>query len=155
MSQYKLKTKEFIFSEMLKIQKALVQHFETSLGMTEADAQIDTESGFGGEAEARREANMEILQAETPHYEQNMHDLHLLENMIAHLEEAIQIAPGAVVLTDSLNFVIGVSMPTFYVENKAYIGISTHAPIYASLVNKHIGDTAYFGKQAYLIEDIF
>ncbi len=155
MSQYKLKTKELIFSEMLKIQKALVRHFETSLGMTEADAQIDAEAGFGGEAEARREASMEILEAEAPHYEQNIHDLHLLENLVAHLEEAIQIAPGAVVLTDSLNFVIGVSMPTFDVENKTYIGISTHAPIYASLVNKQIGDTIHLGEQSYLIEDIF
>lgn len=155
MSQYKLKTKALIFSEMLKIQAALIQHFETSLGMTEANTQIDEEAGFGGEAEARRAASMEILEAEAPHYEQNVRDLRLLENMAAHLEEATQIAPGTVVLTDSLNFVIGVSMSPFDVENKSYLGISTHAPIYAALVEKQIGDTVHFGKQAYLIEDIF
>ena len=155
MSQYKLKTKELIFSEMLKIQQALVQHFEKSLGMTEANAQIDEEAGFGGEAEARRAASMEILEAEAPHYDQNVRDLRLLENMAAQIEESTQIAPGTVVLTDSLNFVIGVSMSAFNVENKPYIGISTHAPIYAQLVEKQIGDTVHIGKQSYLIEDIF
>lgn len=155
MSQYKLKTKELIFSEMLKIQQALVQHVETSLGITEANTQLDEEAGFGGEAEARREASMEILEAEAPHYEQNVRDLRLLQNMVAQIEEATQIAPGTVVMTDSLNFVIGVSMSAFNVENKPYIGISTHAPIYASLVDKQIGDTVHLGKQTYLIEDIF
>ncbi|MFN8354708.1 MAG: hypothetical protein U0Y10_09690 [Spirosomataceae bacterium] len=155
MSQYKLRTKTLIFSEMIKRQKELIHQVEHSLSTIEANAEVGEEAGFGGEAEARREASMELLEAGSPHYDHNWRDLQLLEKLASELEEGSEIAPGSVVLTDSLNFVIGVSMTPFEVEQKRYIGISTHAPIFASLVGKQIGQIIHLGNKTYVIEDIF
>lgn len=155
MSQYKLRTKALVFDEMLNRQKGLVYAVEDSLEAIAENANINEGAGFRGDAEARREEMIETFEAIKPHYKQNQRDLQTLENMVVRLDIIEFVAPGAIIMTDSLNFVVGISMLPFEVEGKKYIGISTKAPIYVLLAGKHIGEVVHNGRQTYLIEDIF
>lgn len=65
-----------------------------------------------------------------------------------------EITEGNVVLTDKLNFVIGLSFKDFEWENKKFVGISTEAPIFSALVGKREGDKVEFNGISYTIEEI-
>lgn len=62
-----------------------------------------------------------------------------------------QVEPGALVLTDSLNFYIGISASQFEHEDRKFIGIQTDAPIYAALEGKKSGDELDFNEKKYKI----
>lgn len=65
-----------------------------------------------------------------------------------------EITEGNVVLTDKVNFVIGLSFKDFEWENKKFVGISTQAPIFDALVGKRAGDKLEFNGINYTIEEI-
>ncbi|WP_312313751.1 hypothetical protein [Empedobacter brevis] len=65
-----------------------------------------------------------------------------------------EITEGNVVLTDKVNFVIGLSFKDFEWENKKFVGISTQAPIFEALVGKRAGDKIEFNGIKYTIEEI-
>jgi len=65
-----------------------------------------------------------------------------------------QVEPGALVLTDSLNFYIGISASLFEYEGRKFIGLNTDAPIYAALEGKKAGDEADFNGTIYKILEI-
>ncbi|QHC84840.1 hypothetical protein AS589_08675 [Empedobacter brevis] len=65
-----------------------------------------------------------------------------------------EITEGNVVLTDKVNFVIGLSFKDFEWENKKFVGISTQAPIFEALVEKRAGDKIEFNGIKYTIEEI-
>ena len=78
-----------------------------------------------------------------------------LENFKELRPELIdEITEGNVVLTDKLNFVIGLSFKDFEWENKKFVGISTEAPIFGALVGKREGDKVEFNGIEYTIEEI-
>lgn len=78
-----------------------------------------------------------------------------LENFKELRPELIdEITEGNVVLTDKLNFVIGLSFKDFEWENKKFVGISTEAPIFGALVGKREGDKVEFNGISYTIEEI-
>lgn len=78
-----------------------------------------------------------------------------LENFKALRPELVnEITEGNVVLTDKLNFVIGLSFKDFEWENKKFVGISTQAPIFDALVGKRAGDKLEFNGIDYTIEEI-
>ncbi|MGU9939813.1 hypothetical protein ACNFNZ_14720 [Empedobacter brevis] len=65
-----------------------------------------------------------------------------------------EITEGNVVLTDKVNFVIGLSFKDFEWENKKFVGISTQAPIFEALLGKRAGDKIEFNGIKYTIEEI-
>ena len=71
-----------------------------------------------------------------------------------HPELVDEITEGNVVLTDKLNFVIGLSFKDFEWENRKFVGISTEAPIFSALVGKREGDKVEFNGISYTIEEI-
>lgn len=78
-----------------------------------------------------------------------------LENFKTLRPELVdEITEGNVVLTDKMNFVIGLSFKDFEWENKKFIGISTQAPIFEALVGKRAGDRLEFNGINYTIEEI-
>lgn len=66
-----------------------------------------------------------------------------------------EVEPGALVLTDSLNFFIGISATMFDHEGEKYIGLNVDAPIYAALQGAKAGDEVEFNNQKYKIKEIF
>lgn len=78
-----------------------------------------------------------------------------LDNFLNLNHDAKQkVEPGALVLTKTLNFYIGVSASMFKYEGKTYIGLETNAPIYAALMNAKAGDQIQFNGQTYDIEEV-
>ena len=64
------------------------------------------------------------------------------------------VEPGALVLTDSLNFYIGISATMFTYENKSYIGLDVEAPIYSEFNGAKAGDVISFKDQKYKILEV-
>lgn len=65
-----------------------------------------------------------------------------------------EITNGNVVLTDKVNFVIGLAFKDFEWKNKKFIGISVEAPIFAELQWKKEGETLVFNQVEYKIKEI-
>ena len=65
-----------------------------------------------------------------------------------------EVEPGALVLTNSLNFFIGITSTMFDYEGKKYIGLNTDAPIYAALMGAKAGDNIAFNGQEYKIQEV-
>lgn len=65
-----------------------------------------------------------------------------------------EVGPGSLVLTDSLNFYIGISATMFNYENKTYIGLDVDAPIYSELNEAKAGDEITFKDQKYKILEV-
>lgn len=61
---------------------------------------------------------------------------------------------GALVLTDSLSFFVGIASAAFEYEGKSYIGLNTDAPIYEALWDAKAGDEVAFNEQKYKIAEI-
>lgn len=64
------------------------------------------------------------------------------------------VEPGALVMTDSINFFIGISTAQFEYDGKMYMGLNTQAPIYSALQNKSKGAEIHFNNRTYKISDI-
>lgn len=65
-----------------------------------------------------------------------------------------EVGPGSLVLTDSLNFYIGISATMFNYKNKTYIGLDVDAPIYSELNGVKAGDEITFKDQKYKILEV-
>lgn len=65
-----------------------------------------------------------------------------------------KVEPGALVLTDSLNFYIGISASLFEFDGKSYIGLETAAPIYSEIKDAQVGDEVIFKGKKYKILEI-
>lgn len=65
-----------------------------------------------------------------------------------------EVEPGALIMTDLLNFYIGISATLFEYRDKKFIGLEVNAPIYSAFQNSKIGDQIIFNDQKYSILDI-
>lgn len=70
-------------------------------------------------------------------------------------QEMETVGPGAIVITDEVSFFIGVALGVIHGEEKAYMGISTSAPIYKSMSGKEVGSSFSFRDKNYTIQEIF
>src|SRR5690606_32836603 len=65
-----------------------------------------------------------------------------------------KVEPGAMVLTDSLNFYIGISASMFEYDGKKFIGLEPNAPVYAAIQDAKKGDSVSFNQHQYEILEI-
>lgn len=65
-----------------------------------------------------------------------------------------QVQPGAVVVTNKMTFLVGVS-GEFESEGKKVYGISTLAPIYEVMKNKKTGDSFSMNSSSFTIENVY
>ena len=78
-----------------------------------------------------------------------------LENIRGlNFDSKSEVVPGAIVETNNVNFVIGVSSPMFELEGKKFIGVSTEAPIYKCMEGKGPGDECVYNKSSFKIVSI-
>jgi len=64
-----------------------------------------------------------------------------------------RVGPGSVVLTDARNFFVAIAR-TFQVGDKAFVGLSTSAPIYGVMEGKRTGENFSFNSLHTLINDV-
>lgn len=59
--------------------------------------------------------------------------------------------PGALVETDEMYMLVGVSLPPVHINNKKVLGVTEDAKIYPSIKGKKKGDTIQLGNEKYFI----
>lgn len=64
------------------------------------------------------------------------------------------VLPGAVVYTESINFIIGIPSKPFLYEDKQYIGISTESDIFNQMKGKQKSDVFTHASNSYTINEI-
>ena len=85
--------------------------------------------------------------------------IHSNEEKLSHLAE-IDFGPrktvdeGAVVTFNGRHFIIAVATSEFTCQGESFMGISTQAPIFASLEGLQKGDAFTYGDQEFVIENV-
>ncbi|GAB3176485.1 hypothetical protein [Telluribacter humicola] len=77
-----------------------------------------------------------------------------LFNRVDFGKEYDTVEPGAVVITDQRNFLVGVA-GEFKCEGEDFIGIVAAAPIYAEMKDRKSGETFSMNQVTYTIQEIF
>lgn len=145
------------------IRKDVIQHL-IQLKQDEINALKESERIYAESADLDEESSLELddfaQQSQSTDSARNLQirinqateDLNNFK--VLHPELIDEITEGNVVLTDKVNFVIGLSFKDFEWENKKFVGISTQAPIFEALVGKRAGDKIEFNGIKYTIEEI-
>jgi hypothetical protein len=91
---------------------------------------------------------------------------HLFEEQLFRAEEDLlnlkhidfshkdRVQPGAVVYTETFNFIIGIPSMPFQFNDKQYVGISTESAIFNQMKGKQKGDVFTHASKSYRINEI-
>lgn len=79
-------------------------------------------------------------------------DLLHLKQIDISLKETVQ--PGAVVFTQTFNFIIGIPSMPFQFDKKQFVGISTRSAIFMQMKDKQRGDVFTHASNSYTINEI-
>ncbi|HEV7351438.1 hypothetical protein [Telluribacter sp.] len=77
-----------------------------------------------------------------------------LFNRVDFGKEYDTVEPGAVVITDQRNFLVGAA-GEFQCEGQGFIGIVASAPIYEEMKDRKVGETFTMNQITYKIKEIF
>ena len=144
--------KEEIRNQIIEIQKQDLKNLQQMLKTHHEAADLDEESTLDPEDFSQQNQNFESVDILTKRITRSKQ---LLDNFLNLPVDGIsEVEPGALVLTKSLNFYIGISAAQFRYEGKIYIGLNTDAPIYQALEGAKAGDTINFNGQEYEISEV-
>ena len=107
-----------------------------------ADATDSEETGYGDKYESKDEEMIDDSRRLEPHLDFLRREMVTLDGLNPETEHA-EIDQGAVVITDSLRFLVAVSAQ-FEVNGEPFVGISIAAPIFQAMQGKQAGDTFGF-----------
>ncbi len=147
----KIIDKNKIHTVYLEKQKEEVDNFETRVKTLKADVSANDQSA--SQSEERTAGDMELLrnyEKELNFSRMEMTSLQSLNPAVAHTK----VEPGAIVVTNQLNFYISIPMEKIEIDGETFIGISVKAPIYAAMQDKKKGDTFSFNETKYTILDL-
>ena len=154
MDNSKLKIKQALLSEALRMQRATIDNVRKA--MVEAqesanDNEDDTEeklfSGYREEMQNKRDMFARQL-------DQAIDDQALLQKV--NVQEEHPVAEfGSVIVTEAQKLFVSISLGQIKVGNDAYFAISPSAPIYKALVGKKIGETFEFREKKTKVLDVF
>lgn len=144
--------KETIKNRILENERADLEALKGMHAIYAGATDLDEESSLGYEDFAKQDESRESARS--------------LEARIARAEGILnaflqvdfgaksKVEPGALVITDSLSFLIGIASATFEHEGKSYIGLNVDAPIYTALEGATAGDEVMFNEKKYKIQQI-
>jgi len=105
------------------------------------------------QSERNREADIELLDRFSEQAERLEHERDVLGRFNDKLHQDT-VQPGAVVLTDQRNFLVGVSVEEFECDGHTYQGLSVQAPLFKVLEGHRKGDTVAYQGVSYMITDV-
>lgn len=83
-------------------------------------------------------------------------ELELLQNLKMTADTVSDEAVlGAVVVTDTMTFLISASIEEFEADGNKCFGISAHSPLFQAMYRKRKGETFNYGGKQYTIKDIY
>lgn len=105
------------------------------------------------QSERNRVADIELLDRFSEQAErlENERDVVARFDAESHMDT---IQPGAVVVSDQRNFLIGPSMEEFSCEGANYLGLSVQAPLYKALEGHRKGEQVTYQGVTYAIRDV-
>ena len=144
--------KTLILQACIQKQQELIDGFK----QREVEMYNDTfrQNATASQTENRKAGKVDLLKAIGNELAFAQQELIYL-NSIDVTGESTLIEPGAVVITDLLTFFIGVSSEKIEIDGEIIIGISTKAPIYASMNGLQKGSSFQFNETKYVIEDVY
>lgn len=144
--------KEEIKNRIIEIEREGINGLKEMFNTHAAAADLDEESTLDPEDYSQQDQSRESARSLEIRINRLKMELDSFLNL--DFSPKSQVEPGALVLTDSLNFFIGISATMFDHEGKKYIGLNTEAPIYAALINAKAGQEIEFNGQKYKIKEI-
>ena len=154
MEAEKLKIKQALLSEALRMQRATIENVRKAMMEAQESAndnEDDTEeklfSGYREEMQNKRDMFARQL-------DQAIDDQALLQKV--NVQEEHPVAEfGSVIVTEAQKLFVSISLGQIKVGNDAYFAISPSAPIYKALVGKKIGETFEFREKKTKVLDVF
>jgi sorbitol-specific phosphotransferase system component IIA len=144
--------KKLILDACLQKQNDLIDSFRKQLEGMETDAFAQNHSP--SQSENRAAGKIELLNAVGKELDFALREMELLKMLNPDKESSI-VEPGAVVVSDKLTFYICVSIEKIEVQGQPIFGISTKAPIYASMRGLKKGDSFSFNETDYIIKEVY
>lgn len=144
--------KKALLDACLQMQEKEVENFENRVKALKNDMNAQTESasqGQGGNA-----GKMELLE----NYEKELVFSQMELTQLKSLDPSITntvVEPGAIVMTDRLNFYISIPTDKIVIDDKSFIGISVKSPIYMEMKGCKKGDSFKFNETGYSILDLY
>lgn len=144
--------KETIKNRVLEGERADLEALKGMHAIYKGATDLDEESSLGYEDFAKQDESRESARS----LETRINRAEELLNVFLQVDFGAKskVEPGALVITDSLSFLIGIASAAFEHEGKSYIGLNTDAPIYAALEGVESGDEVIFNEKRYKILDI-
>lgn len=144
--------KKLLFEACMEQQKKEVENFENRVNTLKKDMFTKKESV--SQSGAGNAGKMELL----ANYEKELAFSRKEMNQVKSLKPSVAnsiVEPGAVVITDQLNFFISVPTDKIEINSESFIGISVKSPIYAVMQGNKKGDGFKFNEKKYNILDVY
>ncbi len=145
-------SKDQVLEACTQKQEELIKNFESRVNTSSADAYDDNQSA--SQSEDRTAGKIDLLSTFENELAFAQTEMAFLKSLDPSKENT-KVEPGAVVLTNHLNFFIGVSSEKMEVDGEDIFGISTKAPIYASMQDKQKGDSFEYNEKVYEIQEVY
>ena len=145
-----MELKEIIKNQIVKNEQTDLDALKKMYEIYSGAADLDEESSLGHEDFAKQDESRESARSLKIRINRAQQ---LLDGFTKiDFKPKTQVEPGALVKTDSLNFMIGIASAMFEYEGKSYMGLNTDAPIYEVLRKAKIGDSIDFGRTYQIID---
>ena len=129
------------------------QRTQQTMGNLITDSTESNEETGSDKYESKDEEMIEDSRIMEPHLEFLQRELLVLEAINPETQNA-EVGVGAVVITDSLRFLVAVSAQ-FKVGNEDFVGISAAAPIFEEMQGRKAGEKFGFNGKDYKITEVF
>jgi len=117
-----------------------------------AGAHVDASQAFDVQDASQTVQARNLSEAFDSPLDDQQHKIDLLERI--DFGPKATVAPGAVVKLDGRYFVIGAATAPFVCEGVTLVGLSTEAPIYDALADRHEGERFGFRVREHLIQEV-
>lgn len=147
-----MKLKNEIRNRIIENEKRELQSLLDMYKLHTSAADLDEDSSLSNEDFAQQDQSRESARALKNRINQAKI---ALDNFINLNHEAKTIVePGAMVLTNTLNFYIGISASKFEYDGRTFIGLEPSAPIYTVFEGAKKGDKVTFNEHEYHILEV-
>ncbi len=144
--------KEKIRNQIIEIETEELKGLQQMLKTYSEAADLDEESTLDPDDFSQQNQNFESADNLTKRIARVKQMIDSFLNLPTEGFEKVE--PGALVLTDSLNFYMGISTKQFQQDGKTFIGINTDAPIYKALEGAKAGNNIEFNGKKYKVLEI-
>jgi hypothetical protein len=144
--------KNQILQACIEKQDELIDHFKKRESEVNDDTFSQMESA--SQSEDRRAGKYELLKALGDELAFAQQGLTYLNSLDVTKDSSV-VEPGAIVVTGQLIFFIGISIEKVEIDGATIVGISTRAPIYASMKGLQKESAFKFNETNYVIEDVY